>query len=149
MNHLNFNIRWMLQKDVTRISKIENIYFKNPLSIIDISKKLDSNSIGLIVENDSGIIGFMIYDRFDRYYIISRICVTEYHQRSGFGTKLINSVKNILTDKINQMRSYVDANNLESQMFFKNCSFQALKSNRILDKEFIIFVYNKSYAKDV
>lgn len=149
MNHLNFNIRWMLQKDISKISKIENIYFRNPMSVEEISKRLDSNSIGLMVENDSGLIGFMIYDHHDKYYTISRICVTEYYQRSGYGTRLVNNVKNIMTNKINQIRSYVDINNLESQMFFKSCSFQALKSHKILDREFIIFIYNRSHAKDV
>lgn len=140
---LNFNIRWMLKKDISNISKLEYEYSSNPRSAKDIFNKLDNNSIGFIIENNNEIIGYMIYSHFDRYYTIDRINIVCKYRRLGLGKRLIHNVKNIMTNKINQIRAYVDINDLELQMFFHKCSFEAIKSHVILDREFIIFIFNK------
>lgn len=133
----------MILRDVDDIYKLENMCFDDPWDKFKISTKIKSNSIGFIAEKYADISAYMIYDCFDRYYIISRINVLPQFRMSGIGSHFINNIKNILTNRINQIRVYVDSENLELQMFLKKCSFEAVKTVKLHDKEFYIFIFNR------
>jgi hypothetical protein len=148
MDKLNFNIKWMLQKDVNKISSLESRYQNRPMSADNISKKLNDNSIGFVVESNLNTIGYMIYEYHNRYYTINRIFVLNRFSRIGIGTRLINNLKSIMTDKINQIRTYVDIDDIELHMFYSSNSFHHLKLNKISNKEFSIFVFNRQNGKN-
>jgi ribosomal protein S18 acetylase RimI-like enzyme len=133
----------MILRDVDHICKLEHMCFDDPWDKFKISSRIKSNSIGFVVEEHTDISGYMIYDCYDRYYIISRINVLPQYRRDGIGTHLIDNVKNILTPRVNQIRVYVADENLELQMFLKRCSFETIKVVKLQNKEFYIFIFNR------
>jgi ribosomal protein S18 acetylase RimI-like enzyme len=87
-----FHIRWLLRSDMDVVVGIES-GLPDPLEkseIIDMLRK--RNTIGMVVDIDGGVVGYILYEVLPRELHISHLAVHEAERRLGFGTAMVSKV---------------------------------------------------------
>ncbi len=133
---LNVQIRWMIRRDLPEIIDIYNSHFDDIWTEEDVLILLrQGNCIGMVVEYENKIIGFMLYELHkSKLRILSLVVHLEY-QRQGIGSYMIQKLK----DKLSQQRRKeivleVDETNLTALLFYKSLGF---KANSILRNYYV------------
>ena len=122
------HIRWMIRRDMTDVLEIENASFEFPWNEDDFVRCLrQRNCIGMVVEQDDEIVGFMIYELYKTRLHILNFAVHQNQRRSGIGTVMVEKLKSKLShQRRNRIVLEVRETNLEAQLFFKQQDFLAL-----------------------
>lgn len=96
----NFHIRWMIRRDMPCVLEIEQLNF----GVIDgwreqdfVSHLRQRNCIGMVIEEDEIIVGFMVYELFKNRLQIINIAVHPDHHRKGICTEMIQKLQNKLS----------------------------------------------------
>lgn len=63
------HVRWMIRRDVAEVLRIANS--KNEQKVIDLLKI--RNTIGMVVEKNETILGYMIYDLYEKEIVVKHI----------------------------------------------------------------------------
>ena len=88
------HIRWMIRRDMTDVLEIENASFEFPWNEDDFVRCLrQRNCIGMVVEQDDEIVGFMIYELYKTRLHILNFAVHQNQRRSGIGTVMVEKLK--------------------------------------------------------
>ena len=123
-------IRYLIRRDLSQVLEIDNACFEFVWTKEDFIDCLrQKNCIGMVIEHEHKIIGFMIYE-FNKHFLkLLDFAVRPSHQRRGFGTQMIDCLK----DKIGQQRRNrneicceIRESNLPAQLFFRAQGFTAV-----------------------
>lgn len=146
---MKINIRWLLKRDIESLVNMEAETFEYPWTYEEYVFKLRSrNTIGMVAEFKEKIVGTIIYQIHKRRIIIDNIFVDKWCVRNGIGTKLINYLKNKLSDdRRNAISITVREKNLDTQLFLKSCGFVCAAilydSYDNTDEDAYLFEYHK------
>lgn len=122
---MNCIVRWCLQADLEKIAAIESKSFEFPLEYDDFVLCLKRNDhVGLVIEDECKIIGFMLYQIKKEYYNLISIAIDPAYRRRGAGTELVNYLKRTIKNKI---KLIISDEKKEAHCFFKKNEFTAVK----------------------
>lgn len=122
------HIRWMIRRDMASVLGIEEGAFEFPWREEDFIRCLrQRNAIGMVVECNERVVGFMVYELHHNRLHILNFAVHPAFYRRGVGRAMVKK----LTDKLSTQRRTrimleVRESNLDAQMFFRACGFRAV-----------------------
>ncbi len=124
----DLHIRWMIRRDLPTVLEIEESNFEFPWTEDDFLRCLrQRNCIGMVVELDDEIVGFMIYELHTNRLHILNFAVAEFAMRRGIGTALVDKlVSKLSPHRRNRIVLEVRETNLDAQLFFKSLGFRAI-----------------------
>ena len=124
----DLHIRWMIRRDLPTVLEIEESNFEFPWTEDDFLRCLrQRNCIGMVVELDDEIVGFMIYELHTNRLHILNFAVAESVMRRGIGTALVDKlVSKLSPHRRNRIVLEVRETNLDAQLFFKSLGFRAI-----------------------
>jgi ribosomal-protein-alanine N-acetyltransferase len=115
------HIRWMIRRDMPEVMAIERESFEFPWTENDFILSLrNRNCIGMVVEREERVVGFMIYElHTSRLHLLS-LAVAANCRRQGIGRAMVEK----LLCKLSQQRRTslhleVRESNLAAQVFFR------------------------------
>lgn len=143
---LRVQLRWMNEKDLDFVYELEQKCSSTPWGAMEFANVLmHSNSVGLVVEYQSRIIGYVIYETFEGRLEISNVAVLPEFRRKGVGSQMIARLACRLTRfSRNEIRLTVRESNLAAQLFFRSLGFKAVSIRRA-DAEIPEDVYVMQY----
>jgi [ribosomal protein S18]-alanine N-acetyltransferase len=122
------HIRWMIRRDMPEVLDIETNSFEFPWSEDDFVRCLrQRNCIGMVVEQDDRVVGFMIYELHKTRLHVLNFAVAPDCRRRGVGAQMVSK----LVGKLSLQRRVrvtleVRETNLEAQLFFRAQGFRAV-----------------------
>ncbi len=126
---IELKIRWFIRRDMAEVMKIENESFESPWTEKDFLSCLQRRDcIGIVVEHEQEIVGFMVYELHKSKLTILNFAVSDEIRRRRVGAQMVHN----LIDKLSQQRRNeiileVKESNLDAQLFFKVHGFRAIK----------------------
>lgn len=126
------HIRWMIRRDMPEVLHIENTSFEFPWTEEDFIRALrQRNCIGMVVEHDERIVGFMLYELHKTRLHLLNFAVHRDERGKGFGSHLITKlVSKLSTDRRNRIVLEIRETNIEGQAFFRSNGFVAISTIR-------------------
>ena len=104
-------------------------------------------NIGMLVESDNIILGYMIYSLLHQKLSITRLIVRSDMRRRGIGTMMINKLKYNVSN--NKKRYSIDCNvpayALDMQLFLRDNDFLCNEINYYDDNEYLYFVWKEGW----
>ena len=121
------SIRWMIRRDIPFVTAIEEACFENPWTEKELSKCLKRrNSVGMVVEVNDEVQGFMVYELFKKHLFLHNLAVLPSCQKQGVGRLLINKLIGKLSpERRSNLICYVRETNLPAQLFLQKLGFLA------------------------
>lgn len=121
-------IRWLIRKDMKEVLEIERLCFGNESlaeqDVIEMLRKRDY--IGMVIEVNDVVVGYMIYQLHTHRIELVRIAVHPDHQRRGLGSQLVEKILSKLTvHKRRRVTFLVPDNLLGAHLFLKANEFRA------------------------
>jgi ribosomal-protein-alanine N-acetyltransferase len=122
-------IRWLIRRDMDEVLSIERRSFQFPWSEEEFLCCLrQRNCIGVVIEEDTQIKGFMIYELHPKTLRILNLAIDPEDRRCGLGVKMIVRLIDKLKDQgRHTIEAEVRESNLTAQLFFQSCGFRAVK----------------------
>lgn len=124
---LNTHVRWMIRRDAEEVLAIDRQSYKPSLNAKGLTNLLKSRRIiGMVLELDDIVAGFMIYDLRKTELDVVRMAVARQFRRQGLGSAMLDKLKGKLS--INRRRKItVDTSdfNLPAHLFLKANQFTA------------------------
>lgn len=123
------NIRWMIRQDMPEVMAIEQSSYDYPWAEEDFLECLrQRNCIGMVIEQDNKVIGFMIYELCKTSVNILNFVVHSEHRRQGVGGMLVDKLKDKLSGhRRTRIEFVIRESNMIGQAFFSSCGFMATK----------------------
>lgn len=121
-------IRWMIRLDIPQVVAIEEASFEYPWGEQDFIRCLrDRNCIGMVAEQATEIVGFMIYELHrDRLHLLD-IAVAPKRRREEIGTAMLRMLtSNLSRGRRDRILTEVRESNLAAQMFLQQVGFRAI-----------------------
>jgi [ribosomal protein S18]-alanine N-acetyltransferase len=123
------DIRWMIRRDMPEVLAIESESFRNAWDEQDFVRCLrQRNCIGMVVEADTKITGYMIYELHRTRLHVLNFAVRPDVRRRGVGSEMVRRLIGKLSadaDRRNRILLEVRETNLDAQLFFRACGFRA------------------------
>lgn len=121
--------RWMIRRDMEEVMEIERLSFEFPWTEEDFVKCLrQRNCIGWIAEIGDRVVGFAVYELHKTRLHILNFAVHPDQRRRGVGAQLAEKFVGKLSSKERtRLDLCVRESNLDAQLFFKACGFQAVE----------------------
>lgn len=118
----------MIRRDLPAVLEIEQSCFEFPWTEDDFLRCLrQRNCIGMVVELDDEIVGFMIYELHTNRLHILNFAVAKSSIRQGIGSALVDKlVSKLSPHRRNRIVLEVRETNLDAQLFFKSLGFRAI-----------------------
>jgi [ribosomal protein S18]-alanine N-acetyltransferase len=122
-------IRWMIRRDMDEVLRIESCSFEFPWREDDFIRCLrNQNCIGMVVEHDNRVVGFMICEFHKTRIHVLNFAVAANARRQGYGRAMVDK----LCSKLSHQRRTrivleVRDSNLPAQLFFRACGFRAMR----------------------
>lgn len=138
------SLRWMIKDDYDAVCSIESFNSKERLTPNDLVSNLrPCNSVGLVLELDYNIYGYVIYVLNETSIVVTHLAIVKECRRKGFGTKIISKLKNKLsTSRRTHIDMLVDEYNLNAQLFLKANGFTAISIAKEEQISKYLFTYN-------
>jgi [ribosomal protein S18]-alanine N-acetyltransferase len=122
------NITWLSPPDVKKVQQIENLSFDFPWSenqFFEVWR--DPKSYTLAAKIGDELVGYLVYTRFSKKFVIENLAIHENHRRKGIGKKLIEMVISKLNKNRNNIEVFVCDSNLDAHLFLCDLGFKAVK----------------------
>lgn len=122
------HIRWMIRRDMPAVLDIEQQSFAFPWSEDEFIRCLrQRNCIGMVVECDSEVAGFMVYELHKNRLHLLNFAVHPKYRRSGVGSSMVDKLIGKLSpDRRSRITLEVRETNLDAQLFFQAMGFRAV-----------------------
>lgn len=120
-------IRWLIRRDMPEVMAIEKASYGRPWTEDEFVHCLrQRNCIGMVLEHDDAIIGFMVYELHKNNINVINLAVKPEFRRQGFGKMMIDK----LIGKLSSVRRtsivfVVRDTNLDAQLFLRSSGFIA------------------------
>ena len=126
MTETQLHARWMIRRDLPRVLQIEESSFEFPWSKDDFITCLHQrNCIGMVIEHDENVVGFMIYELHKIRIDLLSFAVHPCFRRRGAGKTMINKLIAKLSYQRRKMITLaVRETNLDGQLFFREMGFR-------------------------
>lgn len=123
-----FQIRWMIRRDMPAVLAIENESFEFAWTENDFIRCLrQRNCIGMVVECEDRVVGFMIYELHKNRLHILNFAVASRMRRQGIGSAMVSKLLTKLShERRNRLMLEVRETNLNAQLFFRHLEFRAI-----------------------
>jgi ribosomal-protein-alanine N-acetyltransferase len=124
---ISVQVRWMIRRDMADVLKIEHASFEYHWTEADFLHCLrQRNCIGMVAEQGSRVVGFMIYELFQNRLHVLNFAVADDVRHTGVGSQMVEK----LVGKLSQQRRdfitlEVRETNLDAQLFFRGQGFKA------------------------
>lgn len=121
-------MRWLLRRDIDEILEIEKSCFPNPWCENDFVLCLRKETcIGVVLEDLSkNMVGYSVYEFNQNSIDVLNFAINPHQQKKGYGSHMLNSLKNRLEKKRRKFLSTTVAEgNLKAQLFFQKNGFVA------------------------
>ncbi|MEK6914746.1 MAG: GNAT family N-acetyltransferase [Nanoarchaeota archaeon] len=127
MSENNYQIRWMIKKNLSEVLEIERESFEFPWMEEEFLCALRRRDCILMVANNYyNIHGFMIYEFHESKFNVINFAVKPEYRRIGIGRTMIDKLKNkIDIQRRNEITMLVRDSNLGGQLFLKSQEFKA------------------------
>ncbi|TWT65651.1 GNAT family N-acetyltransferase [Crateriforma conspicua] len=124
-----FNIRWMIRRDMPDVLGIEDNSFAEPWSLDDFTKCLRQRSvIGFVAETDDRVVGFMIYQLHLHHIELLSLAVEAGFRQCGIGSAMIGKLRGKLShERRSSIQTFVSESSLDAQLFFKARGFRCIE----------------------
>ncbi len=125
------HIRWMIRRDMPEVYEIERQSFGFGWDEDRFIKALrQRNMIGMVVEIDERVVGFMIYELHKTRLKVQKMAVHAEFRGCSLATQMVDRLK----EKLSQQRRAaitikVAENNLAALLFLKSCGFRATETD--------------------
>lgn len=121
------HIRWMIRRDLPEVLAIEAASFEFPWSEEDfVQSQRQRNSIGMVVEHDERVVGFMIYELDKARIHLVNLAVAPDMRRKGVGAFMVGALKlKLSTQRRKRIVLEVREANLGAHLFFRRQGFRA------------------------
>lgn len=129
MKTLPAQVRWLIRRDMDEVMAIEKQSFDHPWTEEEFMCCLrERNTIGAVIEDNTQIIGYMIYELHKGKLRLLNLAVKPIERRCGYGRQMIQR----LIDKLEQQRrntieTELGDRNLNGQLFLQSCGFKAVR----------------------
>lgn len=137
------HVRWMIRRDMNEVLDIDRDCFHSPWGEDGFIKMLrQRNIIGMIVELDEKVVGFMVYQLNKRSLHIHRFAASP--KGEGTGSEMVNKLKGKLNQqRRNKITVDVPERMLGALNFFKRHDFIAtgISGAWDSDEDYIHMVY--------
>jgi ribosomal-protein-alanine N-acetyltransferase len=140
-------IRWMIRRDLPEVLAIETASFEQCWSERDFLRAIsERRTIGMVVEVDGLIVGYVIYQLGDVGIRIANLAVLPTMRREGIGRQLIEKlISKLSVDRRRRIVANICESNLAAQLFLRDCGFKAIKVLKGLyvstDQDAYVFQY--------
>jgi len=126
------NTRWLIRRDMPEVLAIEEASFANPWSEEDFLCLLrQRNSIGMVVEDDCCVLGFMFYSLHKKKLELHNFAVHPERRQQKVGHTMLTKLKHKLSmQRRHTIEVGVRESNLSAQLFFQSESFVAVNVDR-------------------
>ncbi len=126
---VQFNIRWMLRRDMPEVLQAEQMSFEYAWTAEDFLQCLrQSNCIGMVAEHGEKVVGFMIYEFHKSKLYIFNFVVHPTWRRLGVGTKMLaRLISKLSIPHRTRITVEVRETNLAAQLFFRRQEFKAVR----------------------
>ena len=123
------HVRWMIRRDMPEVLEIESQSFEFPWDEDTFMGALrQRNCIGMVVEMDEVVAGFMIYELHKSRLHVLNFAVHPDYRRQGVGQTMTNKLISKLTSqRRTRILLEVKETNVEAQQFFKAQGFRAVQ----------------------
>lgn len=121
-------VRWLIQRDLREVLKIERESFEYPWNEEDFLIRLrQRNTISMVCEDGDEVVGFMMYELSKKSLLIVNFAVKADVRRQDVGSVMIRR----LIDKLSPQRRselffHVRETNLPGQLFLRIHGFKAI-----------------------
>jgi ribosomal-protein-alanine N-acetyltransferase len=124
--------RWMVRRDMPEVLAIESLCFERPWTEEDFIRPLrQNNCIGMVIEAQEQIHGFMLYELHKNELRLLNFAVHPASQRQGFGAAMIRKLVSKLSQQMRRrIVDEVRETNLPMQLFLRSQGFQCIGVNR-------------------
>ena len=121
----HMKVRWCIQSDLDYVVAIERRSHEYPLEYDDFWSCLKRDDhVGLVVENDRKIVGFLLYQIKKDHYRVVSMAVDPDRRREGAGSSLLSYLKRTAKGR---MRMVVSDTKVEVHCFLKANGLLATK----------------------
>lgn len=130
MKMVTVETRWMINRDMPEVLKIEQESFPDPWTEADFQLVLrDRHNIGLVAEIGVHVVGFVVYQLGSRSLRILGLAVDPRFRRQKIGQAIVTKLKAKLGRKKGRTRIVFEIAdvNLPGQLFFRSQDFRATK----------------------
>jgi ribosomal-protein-alanine N-acetyltransferase len=129
------SMRWMIRRDLPHVLQIEQQSFSEPWNEDNFLQVLrPRNCIGMVIEYEELVIGFVIYELHDHSTIPGRpieilnIAVDPEFRRMMVGSAMIEKLKSKLSwQRRRKLIAWVSERNLEAQVWLRSNGFLCKK----------------------
>lgn len=130
--HNQHEVRWFIRKDLDRVVTIDWMCFEHSWDEEDfLESQRQRNRVGMVVEIDREVVGYMIYELRKDHLALIRLGVHPDHRLSGVGRTLVNKLlSKIRSQQRNRIELNVRESNLSAQKFYFRLGFKAVKVER-------------------
>jgi [ribosomal protein S18]-alanine N-acetyltransferase len=122
------HIRWMIRSDCKEVLAIEKESFEFAWDETELINCLrQRNCIGMVVEANDEICGFMVYELHKNRLHILNFAVAEKYRRNGYGSAMVEKLVSKLSyQRRSRIVLEVRETNLVALNFFKSQGFRAV-----------------------
>ncbi|MEA1951761.1 MAG: ribosomal protein S18-alanine N-acetyltransferase, partial [Planctomycetota bacterium] len=122
------HIRWMIRRDMPTVLDIEADSFEFPWLEDDFIRCLrQRNCIGMVVELDDRVVGFMVYELSKTRLHMLNFAVAPEFRRFGVGSQMIRKlIGKLSAQRRSRIILEVRETNLAAQLFFRENGFRAV-----------------------
>jgi ribosomal-protein-alanine N-acetyltransferase len=140
-------IRWLVHPDIEKVLAIEEA-LPNAWTAEEFCHFLHHrNSIGMVIEVDGRIVGYMAYELCPRHLEVIRLVVHPHYRRQGIGRQLIARLATKLTShRRNSIALNVSEWETGPHLWLKACGFEAIRVVPGRDEDCYRFVLRSKTA---
>lgn len=122
------HIRWMIRRDMPEVLEIEEDSFEFPWLHEDFIRCLRQiNCIGMVVELEDRIVGFMVYELHRLHIHVLNFAVAPNWRRCGIGSQMVDKlISKLSVQRRARINLEVRETNLLAQLFFRKNGFRAV-----------------------
>ena len=122
------SIRWLIRADTAAVADIDGLSFEVSIDAEEFCSRLQNRAmIGLSVEAEGRVVGFVLYELQKDRLRIDRMAIHPDFRRSGYGTAIIDRLKGKLSQQRRQVLfADVSDRDLTAHLFLKSCGLRAV-----------------------
>ena len=124
---MDYQLRWLIRRDMPEVLRIEQESFDSAWSEEDFLCCLrERNCIGMVVECNQQIVGFVIYELKGTALRILTIAVAVDWRRQGVGTAIVQKlIYKLCHQRRNRIEVFARETNLKAHLFLQRFGFVA------------------------
>ena len=129
---LKVQVRWLTERDLDAVYDLEQKCSENPWGPMEFANILmHSNCVGIVVEYQSRLIGYLIYEAQEKSIDISNIAVLPQFRRKGVASQMVARLAcSLVHGTRRELTLSVRESNLPAQLFFRSLGFKAISIKR-------------------